>query len=128
MYALFFFFFFCTTRFPRSLTIPFAYFYWSGCGPSEALWPLFAEFRKLKASEERLSFCCISLDKFSEYLKVMIHEDMLPGLDLNKKGSRPLFLVLRNGECKAVVDGCNAPALKRSIDKFLPPVPESFSD
>ena len=72
----------------------------------------------MKAIEHRLNIFSADLDTLAADIQPLLPEENK--IDLASKGSRPLFLLFRNGEIKAVVDGCNSPALKAAMDKFLP--------
>lgn len=69
----------------------------------------------------------IKLDDFADALQQLIPAE-ISTIELATKGSRPLFIIFREGDVKAVIDGANSPMLKAQIDHFLPPVPEGFDE
>ncbi|GAX74784.1 hypothetical protein CEUSTIGMA_g2231.t1 [Chlamydomonas eustigma] len=80
------------------------------CGPCKSVIPTFKRIRLDRDDENALTFLTVCADKCS-YLEV--------AKDYKGK-SEPLFLLYRNGQLKAKIEGANTPLLSSQIMSLTP--------
>ncbi len=49
-------------------------------------------------------------------------QTLCPDYKIKGQGCRPLFLILRSGQCVGVVDGLSAPSIAGNVKLFIPAV------
>ncbi len=75
------------------------------CGPCEAMWPSFQSVRaKTPKHEKRMIVYSAEIESFDADIQKLLPADFKA---LNGRGCSPMFVLLRNGEVVAAVEGCN---------------------
>lgn len=88
------------------------------CGPNKAILPYYNQlWLDVDDASKRilLASICPSATNLKEKLKALA-----PNIDFDSQGCRPLFLVVRNGNVVANIDGLNPPMIDFYLKLFLP--------
>lgn len=71
-------------------------------------------------ADSKIALFTLAVDESTTSLNKKVQATMDPDIKLAKQGCRPLFLVVRHGQCVGTVDGVDAPQLNIHLQNNLP--------